>query len=405
MTTEIKHTLDWIDALLADREERGNKRTLRNVPAYEVNFSSNDVLGLSRHPSLKERAIAYVERYGTGATASRLVCGNLAPYTTIESSLAQLMDSEASLIFNSGYQLNLSLIPTLVDRTSTIFIDRYAHNSLLQGSLLSRAQLVRFAHNDLEHLETLLQKSTSGRKLVVTESLFSMDGDCSDLDRLEFLCERHNAMLYVDDAHAFGVYGPHGAGLTAGRRHITCRVVGFGKAAGAFGGGVCCSEKLRDYFVNYAGGLIYSTALPPAALGAVEASLELIPSLHTERHQVYTLTSFLLAQLGELGWNTGPSTSHIIPLRVGDADATMRLARKLEERGILAIAIRAPTVPEGEARLRISLSADHTLQNCYFLLNELQANARSAMQMAYGNPSESSRDSGAAAGIRKPERE
>lgn len=337
------------------------------------NFSSNDYLGLSMHPLLRERAMEYVDRYGTGATASRLICGTMDCCLALESKLAALKGTEAALIFNSGYQANISLLPALADRRSLILSDRLNHNSLIKGAIQSRCRVIPFRHNDLNHLKRLLEENMEkghSRMLVVTESVFSMDGDCADIGAMCELAEDFGAWLIVDEAHATGVMGKRGMGLACGKK-VDLAIGTFGKAGGSFGAYAACSKKLRDYLVNCCSGFIYTTALPPAVLGAIDAALDLIPGLDEERTRLRFHADRLRAALNGGGFNTGQSVTQIIPIILGDEARTVSVSGKLEENGILASAIRPPTVPPGASRVRLSLSAAHTLDQLHRLTGVL----------------------------------
>ncbi len=334
-----------------------------------INFSSNDYLGLARHTALIEGAARYLRRYGAGATASRLVCGNLDCLPELEARLARLKGAEAALILNSGYQANVSLIPALVNRRSLVLADRLCHNSLIQGVVLSRAKLIRFRHNDLAHLEELLTRhgQDAERILVVSESVFSMDGDRADLDALIAVSRRHRALLMIDEAHATGVLGPGGMGLGGGK-DIDVLMGTFGKGLGSYGAYVACSAELRAYLINFCSGLIYSTALPPPVLGAIEAALALAPKMDRERAHLHRLADGLRQGLRALGLSTGDSTTQIVPVILGDVSRALAMSRWLSRHGFLAAAIRPPTVEPGQARLRLALSALHTQEQVDRLL-------------------------------------
>lgn len=364
---------EFMDVELEGRVAKSRLRRLRTAdplpgPVVEIDgreqvvFCSNDYLGLSRHPLLKERAAAYAERFGAGATASRLICGNLPCFDQVEAKLAGLKGTEAALIFNSGYQANISLLPALTDRKSLILSDRLNHNSLIMGCLLSRCRVIRFRHNDMAHLEQLLQENRDAgfsRIVIATESVFSMDGDRGDIDRLAALSRQYGAILMVDEAHATGVLGPRGMGLACGKE-IDIVMGTFGKACGSFGAYIACSARIREYMINCCSGFVFSTGLPPAVLGAVDAALDLIPQMDGQRAELHARADRLRTVLRDMGRNTGGSTTQIVPVMVGsDADA-LALSAFLEARGILASAIRPPTVPEGESRVRLSLCALHT---------------------------------------------
>jgi 8-amino-7-oxononanoate synthase len=323
-----------------------------------LNFSNNDYLGLSKHPALIKASQDYIQQYGTGATASRLVSGTYDIHEQVERQLAAACGREASLLFNSGFQANSTILPLLVDRQSLVLCDRLVHNSILQGVLSSKAKLIRYRHNDLEHLESLLKSHSADRVLIASETIFSMDGDRSDLDRLVQLAQDYNAILYIDDAHALGVMGVNGMGLASQR------------SAGAY---VTCSHLIRDYLINFCPGFIYTTGLPPGTVGAIAAALTLIPTLDSERQHLTQIADHLRSQLHQIGFDTGASCSHIIPLMIGDEAKTLRLAQWLKDCGMLAIAIRPPTVAPGTARIRLTLSSAHTLEQINDLIHCLNS--------------------------------
>jgi 8-amino-7-oxononanoate synthase len=330
-----------------------------------VNLASNDYLGLSRHPALIQAAQVYAADFGAGSTASRLVTGNHPAHGDIETRIAAGKGKEAALLLASGYQTNLTVVAALADksvhkRPVTILADRLVHHSMLQGAVLSGARLLRFRHNDLVHLETLLKTRPDDFVLILSESVFGMDGDRADLAALGALASRYGAMLYIDEAHATGVLGKNGFGLVADCPETVAVAMGtFGKALGSFGSYIACSASLREYLVQRCGGLIYSTALPPPVLGSIAAALEILPSLTSERAHVLGLAETLRCALREQGWDCGASTTQIIPVIVGAEAAVLDLAARLEGEGFLVAAIRPPTVPVGTARLRLSLSAAH----------------------------------------------
>lgn len=375
----------FIDQIL---EQRHQAHQLRAIYSFDpqtavigwqgdrtlINFSSNDYLGLSKHPALIQAAQDYTQRYGAGSAASRLVTGTYPIHQQLENQLAIACRREATLLFNSGFQANSTILPTLIDRSTLVVCDRLVHNSLLHGILASRARFIRYRHHDLNHLQDVLIKATRQsyqRVLIVSETVFSMDGDCSDLDALVELAQTYNAILYLDDAHAVGVMGQGGMGLAAGNAGVDIVVGTFGKAFGTFGAFITCSQKVRDYLINCCPGFIYTTALPPAVIGAIAAALELIPTLETERQRLSQHADYLRVQLQQLGYNTGNSSSHIVPLILGREDRALSLAQWLLDCGILATAIRPPTVAPGTARLRFALSSQHTLEQIDYLIKAI----------------------------------
>lgn len=339
-----------------------------------INFSSNDYLGLALHPTLLEGARRFLYASGAGSTASRLLGGSSPGVAAIEAHLASLKGTEAALIMNSGFQANVSLIPALANRRSLIFADRLCHNSIIQGILLSRSKLIRFRHNDLSHLEELLQQhsSTTDRILIVTESVFSMDGDRCDLDTLIVIGKRYGAMLMVDEAHATGVMGLKGMGLACGKE-IDIIMGTFGKGLGSYGAYVACSAEIREYLINYCSGFIYSTALPPPVLGAIDAALHLAPSMERERIYLQGLAEYLRDGLHDLGLSTGKSTTHIVPVIIGDDQKTMAMSQwLLSQCAIMAPAIRPPTVERGSARIRLALTCRHSKDQIDTLLRSIK---------------------------------
>jgi 8-amino-7-oxononanoate synthase len=331
-----------------------------------LDFSSNDYLGLTRHAEVKRRSADYLERWGAGSAASRLVTGNLPPYTAIEAKLAAGKGAEAALVLASGFQANAGLLPALLDaalwdKPPVVLADKLNHASLLQGVQAAGAKQVRFRHNDMDHLEDLLIKHAGeGPSFIVTETVFSMDGDRADLDALTTLADRYDAFLYLDEAHATGVLGPNGFGLAHGLAGPNCLVMGtFSKAMGSFGAYAACSATLRDYLVNRCAGLIYATALPPATLGAIDAALDLVPGMDAERAHLAALAEDFRARLRAAGEDCGASSTQIVPLMLGDEQAALDLAAALKRLGLLAIAIRPPTVPPGGSRLRFAFAAHH----------------------------------------------
>ncbi len=369
---------DFINKALKERKEENRLRTLQPVlPVSEpaeitsegkrlINFCSNDYLGLSRHPDLVKRSQEYAEQYGVGSTASRLISGSYDIHTELEEKIAEIFSTEAALIFNSGFQANSTILQTITDRNSLILADKRSHNSLLQGALLSRATFQRFDHNDMDHLKALLERASEqsySRVVIVTESVFSMDGDRSDLEGIADLAERYQTLLFVDDAHAVGVWGEKGLGLGYGERRIDITLGTFGKAFGVFGAFVTCSRSMRDYLVNFCPGFIYTTALPPTVIGALDAAVTLVPQMQEKRKKYHQNIELVRSEIQKAGFNTGSSSTQIIPILVGDEQETVELSDFMKENGILATAIRPPTVPESSSRIRITLSSEHTGQH------------------------------------------
>jgi len=355
-----------------------------------VNFSSNDYLGLSRHPEIIRAAQEAAACWGAGSTSSRLIAGENPLYADIEGKIARGKGTEAALVLCSGYQANITALAALADSEAVgkpvaILADRLCHNSLLQGALLSGARLTRFRHNDLGHLVTLLeqQKDKDNHVIIVTESVFGMDGDRADLARLIEIKKSYGAMLYVDEAHATGLFGPNGFGLASEHKGQVDVIMGtFGKALGSFGAYIASSSILRDYLIQRCGGFIYSTGLPPPTLASIDAALDLLPRMEKERAYLQQQSARLREALMQGGWDCGASTTHIIPVLLGGEDAATDLAESLGKHGMLAPAIRPPTVPAGTSRLRISLSSAHSesdINKLIDLMNNKMTHYRQAM--------------------------
>lgn len=381
----VNDRYNFLDEGLEERRSNHQFRSLSAVDPVEgkmrvqsegsiyIDFSSNDYLGLATHPNVKERAVAYTQKYGAGSTASRLISGTRTIHTQLEKNLAEALGREAALLFNTGFQANSSLLGSLTDRHSLILADKLSHNSLLQGSLSSRAEFQRFRHNNMDHLEQLLQKASASnysRIWIVTETIFSMDGNRSPLDKILSLANEFGALLFVDDAHAVGVWGPNGMGLASNNETVDILLGTCGKAFGSFGAYVGCSKKMKDYLVNFCPGFIYTTAPPPSVVGATQAALELIPTLDEERQAFHKRIENFRDRVQQLGFKTAGS-SQIVPIIIGDEKKTLDLASWLQDSGLLATAIRPPTVPAKSSRIRITLSMKHTPQQIEKLLNAL----------------------------------
>jgi 8-amino-7-oxononanoate synthase len=331
-----------------------------------LNLSSNDYLGLSQDPRLIAAAREAATLWGVGAGASRLVAGHLALHREVEDRLAAFKGTEAAVIFSTGYMANLGTISALVGAGDTVFGDKLNHASIYDGIKLAGATLARFPHRDLARLEKLLQKATPGRRLIITDSVFSVDGDLAPLAELVELKERYDAVLMVDEAHATGVLGPGGAGL-AEALGVTSRVevnMGtFSKALGSLGGYVAGDRRLIDYLHNRARSFIYSTALPPPVLGAIGAALDVVTREPERRKYLLEESQSFREGLAQAGFDLLGSETQIVPVLVGDNARTLEVAARLRERGLLAVALRPPTVTPGRARLRFSLSAAHSRED------------------------------------------
>ena len=341
-----------------------------------LSFCSNDYLGLATDPDVVAAAVRVADSHGVGSGASRLVVGGFDTHAELEAELAEFTRREAALLFSSGFQANSSIIPAVAPRRGLVLCDKEAHASILAGCRLSRADFERFRHNDVEHLDELLSGhagSESGPALVITESLFSMDGERAPLAEICAVADRHGALLMVDDAHALGVFGERGEGLAAGHPRIDLLLGTFGKAFGTAGAFVASSELLRSHLVNFCAGVVYSTAPAPPLVGAAAAALAAIRSGRLDQDRFRAFVASAHDILRESGFDTSPSDSHIIPIRLGGDRAALACGAFLRAKGILAVAIRPPTVPEGTARLRLSLTRLHTREHLEHLVGALVA--------------------------------
>ncbi len=353
-----------------------------------LSFCSNDYLGLASHPALIEAAQSAAARYGVGAGASHLVSGHSVLHHELETALAAFTGLPAALLFSTGYMANLGIVTALAGRDDEIFADKLNHASLNDAALLSRARFTRYPHLDLVALEKRLAASRAKRKLVVTDAVFSMDGDIAPVPELLALCERHDALLVLDDAHGFGVLGDKGKGVLehfgllphqpSTINHHLIYMATLGKAAGVFGAFVAGPVELTDYLVQRARSYIYTTATPPLLSAAIATSLRLIEGEAWRRERLRELIAALKQGLKLRRWRLMQSVTPIQPVIIGANQETLAVSEALRERGIWVPAIRPPTVPKGEARLRISLSAAHSLEDVAQLaaaLNELESAA------------------------------
>ena len=344
-----------------------------------VAFCSNDYLGLAAHPEVAAAMQEGARLYGAGAGASHLILGHTRAHQALEEALARFVRLPAALYFSTGYLANLGLITSLAGRDAAIFADRLNHASLNDAALLSRAQLARYRHLDLDALERLLARSSARVKLIVTDAVFSMDGDVAPVSSLLALADRYDAWLVLDDAHGFGVLGPQGRGVLAHARIGAPRIAymaTLGKAAGVYGAFVAGAPELIELLVQRARTYIYTTAVPPALAHALLKSLELIERGDALRAHLVRLASMLKTGLRDAKWRLTPSETAIQPLIVGESRDAVLLSEKLAARGVLVPAIRPPTVARGTARLRISLSAGHAGEDVEMLVSTLKSVVR-----------------------------
>jgi 8-amino-7-oxononanoate synthase len=362
---------------LAEIERLGLARKLRTVsgpqgPRVQLDgkpvllLCSNNYLGLAGHPRVREAAAGAAMRFGAGAGASRLVSGTMTIHRDLEERLAAFEGSEDCVLFGSGYLANLGTICAFAGPGDTVFSDALNHASIVDGCRASRARVVVYRHLDHEHLERCLHQADGGRRLIVTDSLFSMDGDVAPLRELARLAHEHGARLVVDEAHATGTFGPDGRGAVAraGVGEQVDAIVGtLSKALGSYGAYVCASRETIRYLVNVARPLIYSTALPPPAVAGALAALELIEEAPALVDSLHESARTLRRALASQGFAVAESDMHIVPLVVGEEQAAMSLSEAALERGVFAQGIRPPTVPPGTSRLRLAAMASHTAED------------------------------------------
>jgi 8-amino-7-oxononanoate synthase len=365
---------EWFQHELARLDAQGLRRSLRVVDGPQdarvvldgravVSLCSNNYLGLANHPALVEAAARAARTHGVGAGASRLVSGSMEVHHAFEERLAAFKRAEAALLFTSGYHANLGTIASLVGEGDAVFSDALNHASLIDGCRLSRAAVHVYRHAEVGDLEDRLRTVRARRRLIVTDSIFSMDGDPAPLRAICALAERHDAMVMVDEAHATGVLGTRGAGLVDAlglEARVTVQMGTLGKALGSFGAYVAGSRALIDYLLNTARTFIFTTALPPPVVAAADAALDLVECEPERRAAVQRNAARLRAGLRAAGYDVPGPESHILPVMIGDPVETMRVSSALLAGGVLAQGIRPPTVPPGTARIRATVMATHT---------------------------------------------
>ncbi len=377
---------------LLELQEKGLLRSLRTLSSSQgreivldgrivLNFCSNDYLGLAADIRIVEAVANALKSRGFGAGASRLMCGNFDEHSALESELAVFKKTEAALIFSTGYMANVGIIPSLVGREDVVFSDRLNHASIVDGIILSRAAMKRYSHNDMSCLEDRLAAARNARRrLIVTDSVFSMDGDIAPLKELVALSRRYDAWLMVDEAHAFGVFGSSGAGMAEElgvTEGIHVQMGTLSKAAGSFGAYAAGSRVLIDYILNTARSGIFSTALPPSVAQASRQALRLIREESDRRIRLRASSLFLRRRLQSLGLDVPEGITPIIPVLLGDTRRAVSWSKALLKAGIFVSAIRPPTIPEGSARLRVTVTAAHTdsdLEHCASAFRRIKNN-------------------------------
>ena len=377
---------NWITKKLDNFNE---KKLIRHINSFDktggiifqnnkriLNFSTNDYLNLSNHPYVKEKAIKATEKYGAGSGSSRLVSGTLSIHEELEAKIAHHKNYPDALVFGSGYMANIGIIPSLANRKDVIISDRLVHSCILDGIKLSGAKHVRFKHNDLISLKTRLQECSNiqNKKIIVVESVYSMDGDLAPLKEIFALAEKHNALLMVDEAHATGTIGNSGRGLINQldlESKIPFAMGTMSKGIGSYGGFIACSNNFKKLLIQEASSFIYTTALPPSAISASIAAIEIMERESSLGLNLQKKSTKFRKIMNESGIDTMNSKSQIIPIVIGDNQKTLNIAERLSKEGIIVGAIRPPTVPEGSARLRVSISLAHTEEDLIFAAEKI----------------------------------
>lgn len=369
------HNYNWLDTERATLEQAGLRRhlrTVRSAPTGTINLDGRDVvllgsnnyLGLSTHPKVIAAAVEATHAFGTGSSGSRLISGNSERYASLETNLAETKGTEAALVFSSGYAANTSVIPVLAGEGDLILSDALNHASIIDGCRLSRATKEVYRHCDMGHLKSLLSESHAfQRRLIVTDGVFSMDGDIAPLPDICNLAAAHDAMVLVDDAHGFGVLGKNGSGTLAHFGLEAENIIQMGtlsKAVGALGGYIAGSHALIEVLVNRARGFIFTTGLPPATLAAADAALNVMRSEPQLRQRLFSHAKHLKTVLIDLGYTLLPSETQILPVVLGRPQRATNVAAALLTAGVFAPAIRPPAVPTGTSRLRLTVMATHT---------------------------------------------
>lgn len=376
----LKETLDAL-------EKEGLKRHIRELKGFQdakvifenvsvLNFCSNNYLGLASDSRLGQAALEGIKQFGFGSGASRMVCGNMTVHRVLEERLARFKGTEDCLLFSSGYMANVGIISGIYDKDDIIFSDKLNHASIIDGILLSRASFKRYPHNDVEALEAMLKEAKGfKKKVIVTDSVFSMDGDIAPLVDIVRLAKQYDCAVMADEAHAFGVLGNHGKGAVEHfglEGEIDVQMGTLSKALGAFGAYCCGSRSLIEYLKNKARSFIYTTAMPPSNAAAGIMALDIIERDSSLRESLWENTRYVKAQLKLMGFNILDSQTPIIPIVVGNNEKAAAFSQRLFEKGILIQAIRPPTVPKNTARLRLTIMATHHKNDLDYLLNQLQ---------------------------------
>ncbi|MCK5014056.1 MAG: 8-amino-7-oxononanoate synthase [Candidatus Omnitrophica bacterium] len=377
----------FLDKTLTDLNDSGLKRELRRLSGAQgreiviegrkvLNFCSNNYLGLADDARLGRAAAECVEREGFGAGASRLVCGNMSSHQRLEEGIAEFKGAEKCLIFSTGYMANVGIISSIFGRDDIIFSDRLNHASIVDGISLSQARCQRYGHRDMDALEEMLKPSGSFRKRgIITDSVFSMDGDIAPLDQIVTLAGKYNCLVMIDEAHALGVMGEKGKGLAEHfgvESKMDIQMGTLSKAAGSFGAYCCGSNELVSFLINKARSFIYTTGMPPSVAAASLAAIGIIEKEPGRRGQLWKNTRYMRQAFKHMGFDTMDSQAPIIPILLKDSNTALEVSRRLFEEGIFITAIRPPTVPQNTARLRLTVMATHTQRDLDFALQQFK---------------------------------
>ena len=340
-----------------------------------LTFCSNDYLGLANHPALISAFQQAANEFGVGSGAAHLVNGHSVYHQKLEEELAEFTGRESAILFSTGYMANLGVITSLLNKQDAVFEDKWNHASLLDAGLLSGARFQRYLHNDIENLNARVQRTEARRKLIVTDGVFSMDGDTADLSALSHVAKQNDAWVMVDDAHGLGVLGKHGAGIceaqNQNQQDVQILMGTLGKGMGTAGAFVAGSKELIEYLTNFSRPYIYTTAMPASIAAATLTSLDIVKNEPQRREHLQALIKQFKTGANQLGLNLMASDTAIQPILIGDAQKALSISEKLKQQGIMVTAIRSPTVPVGSARLRVTLSAAHTSQQVNQLLDAL----------------------------------
>ena len=381
----------FLEESLQNLEAKHLKRHLRSVEGPQgreivvdgqkvLNFCSNNYLGLADDPRLRQAAIDSIEKEGIGSGASRLVCGNLRAHRALEEKIAQFKGAASCLVFSTGYMANVGIISSVFERGDIIFSDKFNHASIVDGMILSGAAFKRYPHKDMGVLEQWLKESSDFKKRgIITDSVFSMDGDIAPLDKIVDLARRYNAMVMIDEAHALGILGQKGKGAAEYfglEEKIDIQMGTLSKAAGVFGAYCCGSKPLISFLVNRARSFIYTTGMPPLVAACARRAIEIIEQEPHRRTQLNESSEYLRRELNRMGFCTLESQTPIIPILIKDARRAVEFSQKLFEHGIFVQAIRPPTVPVNTARLRLTVMATHQRSDLDFVLEKFQQTGR-----------------------------